>query len=51
MDPLVLAVIALGVALLALSVVLVRRWNRKNRVKYPERISNRFFEINRAPRR
>ena len=51
MDPLVLAVIVLGVALAVLSMVLVRRWNRQNRVKYPDRISNKFFEINRTPRR
>jgi uncharacterized membrane protein YjjB (DUF3815 family) len=32
---------------------LVRRWNRENREKYPERFSGsrRFFEINREPRR
>ena len=52
MDPtawIVLAV-AIGVVLAVLVTVLVRKWNRENRERYPERVSNKFFEINREPR-
>lgn len=55
MEPVVAGIIlaAFGAALVIVCVVLVRRWNRENRVKYPERFSgsHRFFEINRRPRR
>jgi heme/copper-type cytochrome/quinol oxidase subunit 2 len=55
MDPVTawIIVVVVGVVLLALAAVLVRRWNRENRAKYPERFSGprRFLEINRAPRR
>lgn len=55
MDPVTawIILIVVGVVLLTLSVVLIRRWNRENRAKYPERFSGsrRFLEINRAPRR
>ncbi|SLK00956.1 hypothetical protein [Arthrobacter sp. P2b] len=42
-----------GVALVILCAALVRRWNRENRAKYPERFSGSHgsFEINREPRR
>lgn len=43
-------VVVVGVALAALSVVLVRRWNRQNARRYPGRVSSRRFEINREPR-
>ena len=53
MDPVTawIIVIVVGVVLLALSVVLVRRWNRENKEKYPDRHTpGKFFEINREPR-
>lgn len=43
-------VVVAGVALAALSVVLVRRWSRENARRYPDRVSSRHFEINREPR-
>lgn len=55
MDPVAAGIImaVVGAALVILCVLLVRRWNRENRAKYPERFSgsHRFFEINRRPRR
>lgn len=44
-------VVVVGVALAILVTVLVRKWNRENRERYPDRVSNKFFEINRQPRR
>lgn len=38
------------VTTVVLTAALVRRWNRENRRRYPERASSRFFEINRKPR-
>lgn len=52
MDPVLAGILLalLGVAVIALSIALIRRWNRENRAKYPERVSPKFFEINREPR-
>ena len=52
MEPVTAGVIVtvVGVALIALSVALIRRWNRENRRRYPDRVSSRRFEINRKPR-
>lgn len=55
MDPATAWIVAIAALVLVviLSVMLIRRWNRENRAKYPERFSgsHRFFEINREPRR
>jgi hypothetical protein len=52
MEPtwLIVAAAIAGVVARALMVVLVRRWNRENRRRYPDRVSSRRFEINRNPR-
>lgn len=52
MDPATAWMVAIVglVITVVLSVALVRRWNRENRRRYPERVSSRFFEINRKPR-
>lgn len=53
MDPVMawILVIVVGLYLAVLTVILVRRWNRENREKYPDRYNGRFFQINRTPRR
>lgn len=53
MDPVTawVVAVALGVVLAIVCIMLVRRWNRENRAKYPERHTpGKFFEINRTPR-
>lgn len=42
MDPITawVIIIIVGLFLAALAVVLVRRWNRENRAKYPDRVRN-----------
>lgn len=52
MDAVTAGIVAVvvGIGLIVMAVGLVRHWNRENRRKYPERVSRRFFEINRAPR-
>ena len=42
--------VVVGVVLVILTTVLVRKWNRENRAKYPERVTGKFFQINRQPR-
>jgi hypothetical protein len=53
MDPVTAWIVAAGAlaVVVSLSVMLISRWNRENRAKYPERFSGptRFFEINREP--
>ncbi|MEV4988446.1 hypothetical protein [Pseudarthrobacter sp. LMD1-1-1.1] len=54
MDPMTAwtVVIVAGVALLILLVVLVRKWDRENRAKYPDRFPpGKLFGIDRTPRR
>ena len=52
MEPITawVTLIVVGVALIALGVFLIRRWNQVNRRRYPDRVSSRRFEINRKPR-
>ncbi|GAA1756482.1 hypothetical protein GCM10009712_01770 [Pseudarthrobacter sulfonivorans] len=54
MDPVTAWIVAVAslVVVVILSKMLIRRWNRENRAKYPKRFSgsHRFIEINRAPR-
>jgi len=53
MDPATIGItiaVAVGIYLAILSAILIRRWNRENREKYPDRFpSGKFFEINRKP--
>jgi len=52
MDPVTawIIIVVVGVALVALSIALIRQWNRENARRYPDRVSSRRFEINREPR-
>lgn len=53
MDPVTawIGAVALGVVLLSVCIMLVRRWGRENRRKYPDRHTpGKLFEINRQPR-
>lgn len=52
MEPITawIIVAVVGVALAALATVLVRRWNKQNAKRYPDRVSSRRFAINREPR-
>jgi hypothetical protein len=53
MDPATIGItiaVAVGIYLAILSAILIRRWNRENRAKYPDRFSSgKLFEINRKP--
>ena len=46
----IVVLIVVGVVLLTLAAVLVRRWDKTNRRRYPDRASDKFFEINRNKR-
>lgn len=46
----IVLVVVLGIALAVLSAVLVKRWDKRNRSRYPERGSHKFFEMNREKR-
>lgn len=46
----IVLLVVLGVALAVLSAGLVRRWDKANRRRWPDRGSRKFFEINREKR-
>lgn len=52
MDAVTAGIVAIvvGLGLIIMAVGLIRHWNRENREKYPERVSTKFFKIDRTPR-